>query len=219
MKRRRAFEPVKTPSQERSRATVEAILQAATYILIESGYGVFTTNAVAHRAGVNIATLYQYFPNKESIFAELARRHVEEARAAIAAAIVSRRGSGLEAVVRASVDATIAAHKVAPALHRILTEEAPRLGLPPIEATADDALTSEQTAAVAHLRHVVPDPELALWIVETAVHALVHVAAVERPRDLSRPLFAEEITQLVTRYLGRKRSSRRSTRAASKRSL
>ena len=54
----------KKPRQERSVATFEAILQAAAYILASDGWAGFTTNAVSERVGVNIASLYQYFPNK-----------------------------------------------------------------------------------------------------------------------------------------------------------
>ena len=78
--RRPPLKPRKSPAQERSRATVEAILQAATYILRRRGYAALTTNAIAERAGVNIASLYQYFPNKEAVFVELCRRHAEESR-------------------------------------------------------------------------------------------------------------------------------------------
>ena len=54
----------KEPRQERARATVEAILEAAARILDRQGWKGFTTNAVAEVAGVSIGSLYQYFPNK-----------------------------------------------------------------------------------------------------------------------------------------------------------
>lgn len=73
---RKKLAPRKQPRQERSAATVEAVLRAATYILTRRGWAAFTTNEVAEKAGVNIASLYQYFPNKEAIIAELQRRHV-----------------------------------------------------------------------------------------------------------------------------------------------
>lgn len=47
------------------------MLEAATYILKEEGPLSFTTNKVAERAGVNIASLYQYYPNKESLLFHL----------------------------------------------------------------------------------------------------------------------------------------------------
>ena len=143
---RRKLRPRKEPSQERSRQTVEAILQATAYILVAGGYPALTTNRVAERAGVNIATLYQYFPSKEAIFAELLRRHVAETRAAALAVLVSKRGRGLEATARAMVEAGIAAHRITPALHRIFTEEAPRLGLGPIDAPTDVEMEREAQA-------------------------------------------------------------------------
>jgi AcrR family transcriptional regulator len=69
---RSAFLPRKRPRQERSRFTVEAILEAAADILVRDGYETLTTNRIADRAGVNVASLYQYFPGKEAIVAEVA---------------------------------------------------------------------------------------------------------------------------------------------------
>lgn len=67
MKRPIDIRPKKTARQKRSVATVDAIVEAATYILRDHGPGRFTTNRVAERAGVNVASIYQYFPNKEAL--------------------------------------------------------------------------------------------------------------------------------------------------------
>src|SRR4030095_9527180 len=80
MTARKKTTPRKQPVQDRAVFTVEAILEAATYILVRDGWNKFTTNRVAERAGVNIASLYQYFPNKESIVVEWQRRHIDKAR-------------------------------------------------------------------------------------------------------------------------------------------
>jgi AcrR family transcriptional regulator len=58
--------------------TVDAILEAAGQLLVSKGRAAVTTNAVAERAGVSIGSLYQYFPNKEAIFAALQERHRDE---------------------------------------------------------------------------------------------------------------------------------------------
>lgn len=63
--------PRKEPTQRRSLELRQAILDAATYVLRKEGYDRFTTNRVAERAGVNIASLYQYYPNKESLLFHL----------------------------------------------------------------------------------------------------------------------------------------------------
>ncbi|MBZ5709915.1 TetR family transcriptional regulator [Nannocystis pusilla] len=63
--------PRKTPKQARSSRLVEAILQAAIRVLERDGAAAFTTIRVAERAGVSVGSLYQYFPNKESILFRL----------------------------------------------------------------------------------------------------------------------------------------------------
>lgn len=62
------------PAQARSTVTVEKILTAATSVLADHGLQGLNTNAVAARAGINVATLYHYFPDKVAILAELFRR-------------------------------------------------------------------------------------------------------------------------------------------------
>lgn len=64
----------KTPTQARSKATINAILIAATRVLLDIGYDKSSTNKIAEVAGISIGSLYEYFPGKEAIFAEIRRR-------------------------------------------------------------------------------------------------------------------------------------------------
>lgn len=64
----------RVPQQPRAIATVNGILAAAAQILVEEDYSALNTNLVARRAGVNVATLYTYFPDKLALVAELALR-------------------------------------------------------------------------------------------------------------------------------------------------
>ncbi|MEL7539302.1 MAG: TetR/AcrR family transcriptional regulator, partial [Pseudomonadota bacterium] len=64
----------KNPMQARSKATIDAILSAATRVLLSIGYDKASTNKIAELAGVGIGSLYEYFPGKEAIFAEVRRR-------------------------------------------------------------------------------------------------------------------------------------------------
>lgn len=74
MPRKMDLAPKKRPRQRRAVATVEALVEAATYILAREGLGGFTANKVAERAGVNIASFYQYFPNKEALIFHIVRK-------------------------------------------------------------------------------------------------------------------------------------------------
>ena len=64
-------ERFKKPAQTRSIATVANILDAAHDIVAESGIQGFNTNAIAERAGINIGTVYHYFPDKVAILVQL----------------------------------------------------------------------------------------------------------------------------------------------------
>ena len=65
----------KRPTQERSTATVDAILEAAAELFCDIGYDRSSTNRIAERAGVSIGSLYQYFANKEAVLAALLEQH------------------------------------------------------------------------------------------------------------------------------------------------
>jgi AcrR family transcriptional regulator len=70
----------KLPTQARSRARVEAILQAAGTLLGEVGYDAVTTNLIAERAGVPVGSIYQFFETKDDIIAALVARFQERIR-------------------------------------------------------------------------------------------------------------------------------------------
>jgi AcrR family transcriptional regulator len=82
------------PRQARSRATWEAIVEAAAQILERRGPAGFNTNEVAERAGVSIGTLYQYFEGKHAILAAAARREL-----GAAAPLAGRQRALIEALI------------------------------------------------------------------------------------------------------------------------
>jgi AcrR family transcriptional regulator len=199
----RPLKPRKTPSQDRARATVEAILEAAAYILVRDGWEKFTTNSVAERAGVNIASLYQYFPNKDSIVAELQRRHIEKGLAAYPEMIVQLRSQpNLRAALKILVDGAIAEHRINPKLHKVFAEELPRRSRR-AHGDRDKDLIARLANVLEPYPIQVPDLDIALFLFRVIGHAAIHEAASERPDLLVNPLFAEELITLLERYMVR----------------
>ena len=207
---KRRLSPRKIPRQERSRATVEALLEATTDILVRQGYAKLTTNRIAERAGVNIASLYQYFPGKEAIVAELRRRHGADQRAVLRQVLAKRAPGQLESTIRALVSAGGAGHAHAPRLHRVFTEEIPALDYRDV-AAIDPAIFEAMRRFLQETDVDVRDMDLALWMISTASGAVLHRAAVERPEDLSTGVIAEELITLLCRYLRRRTGPRRRT--------
>lgn len=69
----------RVPTQERSKARLVRILDAADAVFAEVGYERATTEEIAERAGTSIGSLYTFFPNKGALFAALRARYLERA--------------------------------------------------------------------------------------------------------------------------------------------
>lgn len=75
-----AAEAGRRPRQERSRHRVETILDVALALVVEQGAEALAMREVARRAGVQIGSIYQYFPSKAHIIRELAKRNLARVR-------------------------------------------------------------------------------------------------------------------------------------------
>ena len=206
MARRPQTNPRKIASQQRSRSTVDTILEATARVLTRDGYDRASTNKIAIAAGVSIGSLYQYFPSKEALVAALVERHTQELSNVVRKALIKVAGSPIEIATREFVVAAIDAHRVDPRLHRVLTEEVPRTGrLKDIEAVEQNACAAFREYLELHRSEVgVADLDVAAFIFVTTVEALTHAAVLRRPENLlgdRARAFVDEVTRLVLGYL------------------
>lgn len=197
------------PRQARARATVEAIVEATTQVLLERGYERFTTAHAAERAGVSVGSLYQYFPNKAALAAAVIDRCCEDVVAAFEQALASRKAASgrsralLADCVRAMVDVTLVSHHLASDLHRIVRDLAPRLGVAKRTEMVSEAMTRLiESVLRRHADEIAPDVDLpvAAAIIQTVVESLAHRVATGRAPAEAGTL-ADEAARMVTRYL------------------
>ena len=203
MPRASRTQPRKAAQQDRSRATVDAILRATARILVREGYDRASTNKIAEAAGVSIGSLYQYFPSKEALVAAVIDRHMSEMMEIIRDAFLRFGPLPLPEAVRGLVKVFMDAHRHEPKLHRVLVEQIPRVGtLEKIEAIDEEAMTLVQMYLEAHKDEiVVTNLELAAFVAVTSVEALTHLAVLRRPALIEDESFVEEVSTLVVRYL------------------
>lgn len=199
---RNGRKPRKTPVQARAKVTWNVILDAAAQVLLRRGYEKATTDRIAERAGVSIGSIYEYFPNKESIFAALMLRWNEE-RWEVLSAFQDEEVVGLEASVRATVRARIAATLLNPRLNSALNLEVPH------HVTADQAkamfeeflrLSVEKLSMYEdELRE--GDLYLMVELVIHATHAMVDAAS--SPERLASQEFEDELSLMMYRYFAK----------------
>jgi AcrR family transcriptional regulator len=70
----------RVPTQERAKKRVERIIDAASHVFAEEGYEAATMEGIATRAETSIGSIYQFFPNKLSLFDALARHYHDKLR-------------------------------------------------------------------------------------------------------------------------------------------
>ncbi|MGE0548119.1 MAG: TetR/AcrR family transcriptional regulator [Kofleriaceae bacterium] len=196
--------PRKRPRQARSQATVESILAATTRVLIRHGFDGLTTNAVAKLAGVSIGSLYQYFPNKEALVAALIEHTVERWNTTAMTELARVAAQPIAHAVRTMIELTIRFYSEDPELHRVLIEQVPRVGRL-ARIVELHQRTHELTAALLTARReelAIRDPEIAAFVLVSAIDAIAQRAALFKPERLRDPALVDEATAMVTRYLG-----------------
>jgi AcrR family transcriptional regulator len=165
------------PAQQRSRLTVEAIVEAAAQVFERHGYAAGTTNRIAERAGVSVGTLYQYFADKDAVLAAVFERHLAEGAAIVAPTLARLRevpAPEPERLLREVLDAMVVLHAREPNLHRLLFEEAPLAPGLRDKVTAMEAAIAGEAAAWLRRRGTAGDADTVAWVIVQAVEALAH---------------------------------------------
>ena len=75
---KKTIKPRKTPQQARSKQTREDILEATAHLLNRKPFGEVSTNHIAKKTGISIGTLYKYYPNKDTILADLSMMFMQQ---------------------------------------------------------------------------------------------------------------------------------------------
>ena len=191
--------------QKRSRATVDALLQATARILVREGFDKASTNRIAEVAGVSVGSLYQYFPSKEALVAAVIDRHSQEVMQAVRGEFAGALELPIEQAVRKLVAVAVKAHRIDPKLHRVLSEQIPRVG-----RLENAATFNRQNYALfanyleRHREEIRPiDLGLAAFVCVTSIEALTHTAVLHQKMvsDDAVNALVEHATRLVVGYL------------------
>ncbi|HVP02035.1 MAG TPA: TetR/AcrR family transcriptional regulator [Solirubrobacteraceae bacterium] len=106
----------RTPTQERSRRTVERILEAAEAIVAERGVDAATTRAISERAGVAAPSLYRFFADRDEVLDALLERMLADLDEHAQAAEAGFAGETIEAFVRLEVELHVDYYEQHPSL-------------------------------------------------------------------------------------------------------
>ena len=111
----RAATTRRVPKQVRSRDRVARILEVTSQLVVESGVESLTTRAIAATAGIPVASLYQYFADKEAILVALVERDVAEMDDQVARDLRALRMLSVRAIVETTMRAFVKVYHRRPA--------------------------------------------------------------------------------------------------------
>jgi len=191
----------KEASQERSRATVDALIDATARILVKEGFDKASTNRIAEVAGVSVGSLYQYFPGKEALVAAVIERHQQEIMQLVRGELAEVASQPIKQGVRTLVAAAIKSHRLDPKLHQVLAEQIPRVGkLEKVETFNRGNHALFKAYLEQHRKEIrTADLELAAFVCVTSIEALTHTAVLHHDvvSDKQTEALVAEATRLV----------------------
>lgn len=103
------------PQQSRSRRRVEMLLDATAQLVVEGGVESVSTRAIAERAGIPVASLYQYFSDKDAILLALVERDIAEMDQQVADDIAQLETLSMPSIVETTMRAFVKVYHRRPA--------------------------------------------------------------------------------------------------------
>jgi AcrR family transcriptional regulator len=193
----------RTPQQERSRQMVERIIAAGQRVLLRDGYERTTTNRVADEADISPGSLYQYFPDKETILAAVIDRYAADLSTELTAVLADRLDEPGPELVRAAFTGLLDVLSENIEYLRLVVEVLPRAQFgswtTALEQRISDLVTAYLSINKSQTR--VDEPATSAWILVRMVEHLTIQYVLEQPA-IPREKFIDEMVEMTLSYLG-----------------
>ena len=193
------LEPRRRPAAGRARKTVDRILDTTASLLDEVGFDALTTNLIAQRADVNVASLYKYFPNKYAVLTALAERMRDEQVELLAERLQpgSDWRSQLEALLDSFLDLFVSRPGFAE-LTAVLSSSAPLREIDEASVAAEARVIAERLSAFGIVEGRADRQAIARVVVEAARGVL---PLARRSGPAARKRLMRELQRMLEAYL------------------
>lgn len=186
------IEARREPGQDRSRATLQSIMDASASLITEFGLDAVSMTQIATVAGMSKASLYRYFPNKQALLLAHAQRsfkiHREEMQA------VMQQGTKPEQMLRDGIDHYCKQHTNNPFLLNLRAA----IHADPVLSELDLKDSRENAALLAAFMHQ-HFPELDSIVIET--RSLLTMELIDSLARLVARVSKKEQTRLIDEFV------------------
>lgn len=203
-------QPRKQPTQARSKALVDAVAQACLRILEKEGEDALVVNRIAEVSGATVGSIYQYFPNKESMIAAVYERLLNQESEQLFAMREQLQGLSLEALLRQVFANMIRVeqrlHGLSSAFHTRY-RSALHLGLwhVPQSSLQEFINTTWLPLLQMHDAEVQTDnPQLAAYLMGQGLREIIHSAVHDVPEQAQSPQFLDALVTMAMSCVGKR---------------
>jgi AcrR family transcriptional regulator len=193
------------PAQARSRERVDRILDVTSQLVLTDGVEPLTTRTIAAAAGLPVASLYQYFADKDAVLLALCERDMAEMDEQVAADVAALTAPTLTSLVATSMRAFITVYHRRPAFMQIWmrgrnNQAIYDYGRHHNRRIADNLLTVALDAGLVDTERFTPDQLAAIADLAVEIGDRAFQLAFERD-PLGDPFLIDQAITLVTGYL------------------
>jgi AcrR family transcriptional regulator len=195
--------PKKRPSTPRGAQTYRAVVTATARLLERDGYEALTTNHVAARAGVGVASVYEFFPSKHALVAAVVEDRVESLIADLADDLEHAFAHGEDPIAEwiSSMFSAVAKHK---RLYSVLVEEVPFFWQVPAVVAARERLQelAVRARSLRAAKDVSPHVEAMTYLMPIMVAHAVVDSVIRPPEGLEPQSLELALVDAVRRLVG-----------------
>lgn len=195
------------PTQARSRERVSRILDVAAELVLVHGVDGLTTRAIADTAGLPVASLYQYFADKEAVLLALCERDMAEMDEQVATDLAGLGDVTVASMVETAMRAFVTVYHRRPAFMQIWMRGRTNnaiydYGRHHNQRIAENLLAFAEAAGLVDAGSLTPTQVTAVAALAVEVGDRAFQLAFENdPRG--DDFLIEQAIELVTGYLGR----------------
>lgn len=195
----------KSPRQSRSRSVVEAILAAAAEKISGSeNEEQVTIQDIAHRAGVGVGSLYDYFRDRRSLLAALAAKITEDNLRSFEQVLASTEGASLDDSLKRMIDFCFDLYATDKRIGRSIMKIAHSIGLMPTLAQSQTVFAESLAASLRKRSEATTvNVELAAWTATQAMMGVIQTLLWQDEPKYTRDELRAELFRLFAPFLRR----------------
>ncbi len=192
----------KIPKQDRSRFTIEAILDATAQLLEIDSANSVSTNHIARRAGISIGTLYQYFPNKTAVLFALADRGRHSRAREVIDRLTTIEAGTIDELTRQIIRALIAVYSNTRTERQLtMLMMIQKLESPGADQPIDDVASLLASKMDSFLKVATSQSEIMSFVLSRSVMGVIRSTLLDAPHLLKEQEFEDQLVRLVTGFL------------------